>query len=93
MTATTSRKAPAKKAAPKAAPTPQHLRWVFPEGIENKLATGQTAVSADTEYAIKPAAEGKWQATAERGGKTTVLVEAGSFGAAYNACIKHNKSA
>ncbi len=34
-----------------------------------------------------------WTATVKRGGKTTVLVDGGSFGKCYNAVVSHNKAA
>ncbi len=75
-----------KKAAAKAAG--QKLKWQYDR--ETKMQTGQTAVVGDRTYAIKPAAEGKWQGTVTVGKTETVLVT-GSFGAAYNACVKHNR--
>lgn len=68
------------------------MKWSFPDGFENRAKTGQSAVANGREYQIAPNGE-KWKATVKQGGKTTVLVEAGSFGAAYNAITKRNKEA
>ena len=82
-------KAPAAKQADKPAST--KLRWVFPEGFENKDKTGQTAVAGDREYALLPDGEA-WKATVKQDDKTTTLAE-GKFGKCYNAITAHNKAA
>jgi hypothetical protein len=86
---------PAKKAAPKAAPTPasKKLRWTFDEGNDRTMVgkVAQYAARGGNAYALTPG-EGGWTATVEHNGKTTVLSENGSLGKAYAAVMTHNKA-
>ncbi|WP_273736551.1 hypothetical protein [Mycolicibacterium septicum] len=85
-----AKKAPAKKAEP--TPAARKLRWVV-EGGDRSMAgkVGQTASVEGHDYAIEKNGE-KWNATVTVGKKTTVLVDAGSFAASYNACVQHNRA-
>lgn len=97
---TTKKATPAKAAAealPKAVPAPEKpaapakLRWTI--GTEHADGKEQTATAEDRTYEITNEGDKQWNATVTvDGGTTTVLVEAGSFGRAYNAVTKHNKS-
>jgi hypothetical protein len=97
-TTTATRKAPAKKAAPKQvtakpaakADTPTKLRWTVLEGERGqKGGTEQTAPYKHGELAILRAGDA-WKAVYREGKAETVLAE-GSFGKAYAACVGHAK--
>lgn len=92
-----TRKAPAKKAAatvavapaPEKAAAPAKLRWTIV--AEHANGKEQTATAEDRAYRIDRDGEA-WKASVEIAGKVEVLVEGASFGRAYNAVTRHNKS-
>ena len=97
MTTPTTTKKPArmaaKKAAPKQATTATKITW---RTTGEKDARGQAegvGMCADREYKIT-GADNCWKATVTVGSKTTTLGEnLKSGGAAWTACVRHNKSA
>jgi hypothetical protein len=83
-------KAPAKaaaKAPAKATPAAAKLRWA----IEGERDSKGRAPATAGNYAITGSAD-VWRATVKAGNKTVVLVDGGSFGKCYNACVADNKS-
>jgi hypothetical protein len=77
----------------KAAPTPaaRKLRWQV-EGDDRGMAgkVNQTATVDGHTYAIERSGDA-WKATHTLGKKKTVLVE-GTFAAAYQSCVAHNRA-
>jgi hypothetical protein len=71
---------PAETAAPK-------LKWTVL--AEHEKGKEQTATAGDREYAITCAGDA-WQASVTVG-KKTVLVESGTFGNCYTACVNDNR--
>ena len=63
------------------------LRWA----IEGERDSKGRAPATAGDYAITGGGD-VWTATVKRGGKTTVLVDGGSFGKCYNAVVSHNKA-
>jgi len=85
-----AKRAPAKKQAPATAATPaRKLRWTVVE--EFAKGKHQTATLDGHTYTIEQAGEG-WTASVTVGKKRTVLVESGTFGKCYGACVAHNRN-
>jgi hypothetical protein len=95
---TTPAKAPAKAAPAKAAATKApaekrattNLRWRIVKEYEK--GKEQQATAGDREYSIERNGE-SWRATLKVGKKKTLLVELGTFGRCYSACVHHNREA